>query len=508
MRRAILLVAAALPALGLLPAGTAEGYTTRLSGFANKADRPQGYLLVGDKIHVIARRFIPKAVCKPKVKFTLTDSSGEKFKVGSESPSFGSFGEGAMNRSIKEVPDDAKPGRATLRSKQKCRLGQASGKDTVRIIDPDQPRPKITQTAALDVLSGDKTTLALAVDRYAYVNVVVEWELVPDEWRLIDVVANQEFLPAADTYSLDWRARAGGDVPPGHYRFRITPRAPGAGNGQPVTQDFFVAKELGRRQAPGRAPVFRQPLGVDVNGNARILVADAVGRVRELDFEGNVVGDFTASGAGGFSPVDASAPRGLPLFVADAGNKRIVRRGSPTDIQTFGSAGTGPGQFSPATGPQAVAATDQNGGRVYVVDGDLPRVQAFGLSGAFQGTIGGGGLAQPQGVATAPDGTIWVADNTGKLLHFSAAGAPLASIQTGSPFGVTPAVDVDRDGRVVALDGRALVLVPPGGNAIARRFGGRLFKTFAARPRGVADAGLAGDIYVSTGKRVLWFRAP
>jgi len=503
MSRALLAATAALT-LGLLAAGTAEGYTTRLSAFANKADRPQGYLLAGDRIHVIARRFIPKALCKPKVKFTLTDRSGKKFRVGSESPGFGTFGEGAMNRGLEKVPAGAKPGRATLRSKQKCRLGQASGKDTVRIIDPNQPRPKVTQTAALDVLSGRTTTLALSVDRYAYVNVVVEWELVPGEWRLIDVVANQEFLPAADTYSLDWRARAGGDVPPGHYRFRITPRAPGVGNGQPVTQDFFVAKEFGRRQAPGRAPVFRDPFGVDVNGNARILVADAIGRVRELDFEGDVVDDHTFGG-GVFSPVDASGERGLPLFVADAGGRRIARRASAGDTQFFGSAGTGPGQFSPAKGPQAVAATAQDGGRVYVVDGDLPRVQAFDLAGNLQGTITGGALSTPQGVATAPDGTVWVADNTARLLHFSAAGTPLNDIPTGSPFATTPAVDVDPGGRVVALDGRSLALVPPGSNTIVRRFGRRLLGTF---PRGVATAGLAGDLYVTTGSRVLWFRVP
>jgi len=66
-------------------------------------------------------------------------------------------------------------------------------------------------------------------------------------------------------------------------------------------------------------------------------------------------------------------------------------------------------------------------------------------------------------------------------------------------------VDVDPGGRVVALDGRSLALVPPGSNTIVRRFGRRLLGTF---PRGVATAGLAGDLYVTTGSRVLWFRVP
>ena len=89
--------------------------------------------------------------------------------VGSAHPGFGTYGEGAINRGLRDIPSDAKPGKATLRSKQKCRLGQASGKDTVRIIDPKQPLPRIIAAAALDVLTNKKTMLGFIADRYAYV---------------------------------------------------------------------------------------------------------------------------------------------------------------------------------------------------------------------------------------------------------------------------------------------------------------------------------------------------
>jgi hypothetical protein len=491
----IKVITAAALALTLLPAAAAEGRTTDLFAFANKEDRPAGYLLRGDKIHVIAHRFIPKALCKPKVHFTLTDSAGTKFKVGSAHPSFGDFGEGAMNRNLEEVPAAAKPGKATIRSKQKCRLGTASGKDGIRIIDPGQPRPKVTRTGALDVMSGNKTTLAFQVDRYAYANVVVEWELVPGEWRLIDNVAPREFLPKADTYSLDWRAKAGGNVPAGHYRFRITPRAPGVGNGESVAELFGIQT--------GRAKLFDGAAGISADPAGRLLVADPPrNSVGVLDFGGKTVDGF---GGGALAqPLDVAA-QGGDAYIADTGNRRLARRppgGNP--VPFAGSAGTGPGQFSPSKGPQSVAATGQNGGRVYAVDGAIPRIQGFDFTGTLQQTITGGGLATPQGVAAGPDGSVWVADPAARsLLRFSGAGAPLASLETGSPV----AVDTDRSGRVVAADGShggEFVVLDPAAPGGLRRFGARL----VGNPTQVALAGMAGDVFAPFGGRLLHFRVP
>ena len=70
------------------------------------------------------------------------------------------------------------------------------------------------------------------------------------------------------------------------------------------------------------------------------------------------------------------------------------------------------------------------------------------------------------------------------------------------------AVDVRPDGQVIAAEAGStpsLMLHRPSfaGNQTIR-FGGRLVKD----PHGIASAGTAGDIYVSTGKRVLHFRAP
>ncbi len=512
--RAIAFVATGLVAFASV-AGPASARTTKLNGFANKPDRPSGYLLAGDELHVSARYFIPKEICKPKVRFTLTDSSGKKFRVGRAHPKFGTYGEGAINRGLKVVPSDVEPGKATLRSRQKCRLGQASGKDTVRIIDPKQPLPRITEVGALDVMTNDETVLAFSVDRYAYVNVVVEWELVPGEWRLVDVARTQEFLPEAGTYSIEWKANAGGRVPPGRYRFRVTPRAPGVGDGQQVTQEFYVADEFrpqggDRRGGPAR---FQQPRGIDVNPLARIFVSDFAGRLRGLRPSGEVIPENDFAGGsfglsdGVFGPADSTEERDTGLFVADAAGRRVVKQIGANQGQVIGSAGTGPGQFAPQTGPQALAATSANGGRVYVVDGTLPRVQAFDLGGTLQQTISGNGLVTPRGVAVGPPAasTLWVADPGSGLRQFSAAGAPIP----GAGVAGTPVtVEVRPDGQVLAAEAgpnpNLILHRPSSAGGLPTRFGGRLVKD----PHGIASAGIAGDFYVSTGSRVLHFRAP
>jgi len=62
------------------------------------------------------------------------------------------------------------------------------------------------------------------------------------------------------------------------------------------------------------------------------------------------------------------------VLVADSGNDRVmVFDGSGTPAQSFGSTGTGPGEFNR---PNDVA-TDANG-HIYVVDNANCRVQVFG----------------------------------------------------------------------------------------------------------------------------------
>jgi len=99
------------------------------------------------------------------------------------------------------------------------------------------------------------------------------------------------------------------------------------------------------------------------------------------------------------------------VYVADRDNNRIQKfDASGTFVTTWGSAGSGNGQFSNPTG----VATDGSG-NVYVVDGNN-RIQEFDANGAFLttwGSFGYSGNGQFNGsfcVATDGNGNVYVAD--------------------------------------------------------------------------------------------------
>jgi DNA-binding beta-propeller fold protein YncE len=99
------------------------------------------------------------------------------------------------------------------------------------------------------------------------------------------------------------------------------------------------------------------------------------------------------------------------VLVADALNNR-VQTWSPSGelLATWGSAGSGPGQFNL---PWGVEADGQ--GRVYVVDWRNSRVQQFSSDGAYLMSFGGpgsdaGSLDRPAGVSVDSLGNVYVSD--------------------------------------------------------------------------------------------------
>jgi DNA-binding beta-propeller fold protein YncE len=94
--------------------------------------------------------------------------------------------------------------------------------------------------------------------------------------------------------------------------------------------------------------------------------------------------------------------------------------------------------------------------------GDGPKVlRVFGRTGA-----GDGEMIYPRAIALAGDGTVFVADKTGRILHFDAEGNWLGSFcmpeyQTGKPVGLT----FGPDGNLYVADThyyRVLVMTPQG----------------------------------------------
>src|SRR5437773_3992887 len=109
------------------------------------------------------------------------------------------------------------------------------------------------------------------------------------------------------------------------------------------------------------------------------------------------------------------------VYVADYGNDRIQKfDASGTFVTTWGSSGSGNGQFN---GPGGVA-TDGSG-HVYVADTNNHRIQKFDASGTFVTTWGSSGSGNgqfngPDGVATDGSGNVYVADtNNQRIQEFS-----------------------------------------------------------------------------------------
>jgi tripartite motif-containing protein 71 len=136
------------------------------------------------------------------------------------------------------------------------------------------------------------------------------------------------------------------------------------------------------------------------------------------DFSGvpAVIGGTQGSGLGQFNFVEGLTVDGSgTVWVADTDNNRIETYKPTTGhFAAFGIHGAGNGQFDHPQGI-AVSASD-----VYVADTLNGRVEELTRTGAFVASFSTG-LSQPQGIALAPDGTVWVADTlNNRIVHLSA----------------------------------------------------------------------------------------
>ncbi|HTC80320.1 MAG TPA: NHL repeat-containing protein, partial [Acidimicrobiia bacterium] len=129
----------------------------------------------------------------------------------------------------------------------------------------------------------------------------------------------------------------------------------------------------------------------------------------------------TGSALGFFNyPEGLTVDAGGVVWVADTNNNRIQRYDPVANTYSaFGSLGSGPGQLS---SPKGVAISASS---VFVADTANNRIEKFGLDGTFlaQSSVA---LADPEGVAAAADGTLWVADTGNhRIVHLSATLADL-----------------------------------------------------------------------------------
>lgn len=120
----------------------------------------------------------------------------------------------------------------------------------------------------------------------------------------------------------------------------------------------------------------------------------------------------TGTGAGQFQDPHGVANNATYVWVTDRVRNKVIKFTlSGTYQSEFGATGSAQGQFS---GPTGITLDTSN--NIYVCDTGNNRIQKFDSSGTWQATFGGsagngdGQFNAPEGIAVDVDGNLWVAD--------------------------------------------------------------------------------------------------
>ena len=227
-----------------------------------------------------------------------------------------------------------------------------------------------------------------------------------------------------------------------------------------VHNDFFL---VGDRE-PG---LLAKPLGVAVDGQCRLYVADATrGAIVIYEADGQYVNSIAGSMFFDRLSHLAVNPEGTLVFAVDTGgvdseNHRVRVFDVATGEHRYDIGSRGPelGQFNL---PRDVAIGPD--GNVHVVDGGNFRVQVFSQEGEFLRAFGNNGrqlgqFARPKGIAVDADNNSYISDAShGNFQIFDDQSALLMFVGTRSEqndrarYMLPAGLHVDEDGRVYMVD--------------------------------------------------------
>eukprot|EP00002_Diphylleia_rotans_P031326 TRINITY_DN6506_c0_g1_i6.p1 TRINITY_DN6506_c0_g1~~TRINITY_DN6506_c0_g1_i6.p1 ORF type:complete len:1320 (+),score=278.82 TRINITY_DN6506_c0_g1_i6:105-4064(+) len=267
----------------------------------------------------------------------------------------------------------------------------------------------------------------------------------------------------------------------GTYLLSYTPRMEGVHtvsiylNGGPINGSPFkvavhsrqikhLGISLGKFGSKGIRPgCFMHPFGVAVDPKTKnIYVSDCeVHRIQVFNQEGTFVRSFGSygSGPGEFhTPSGLSISRGGLLAVADTENHRVqLFKTDGAFIQSFGSFGSSSGQMN---SPDSVTFDSHD--NIYISEWGNHRIQVFKSDGTFLSKFGSQGAADgqfqfPRGLAVDYGNHILVADrNNHRIQIFSQKGVFILKFGSkGSgegQFNAPNGVSVDADGHIFVTD--------------------------------------------------------
>ena len=246
------------------------------------------------------------------------------------------------------------------------------------------------------------------------------------------------------------------------------------------------------------------PTGIDSDEEGHIWVTDSKNnRVQEWEMAETAPAPKYAStfgtegtGDGQFNhPADVARTANGQLLVVDAENDRVERFSEEGKyLGQFGSEGDEPGQFEH---PVALAVAPN--GDILVADTLSDRVQRFDSGGEYLETLaywgeGPGEVRNPEGVAVSPNGDIWISDNIDdRVERLDPQGEFIEEIGTSGPGELDGprALDIGPNGEVVVSDeehGRVVVFAE----------GGEYLESFEVdgEPSGL-DVDAEGNIWVA-----------
>ncbi len=253
--------------------------------------------------------------------------------------------------------------------------------------------------------------------------------------------------------------------------------------GELLLTPALVINEVG---IPGAEPgQLNAPRNVAVGADGRIYVADSGNhRIQVFDAQGIYL---TSWGEFGAAPGQLNEPWGLAVddefvYVADTWNHRVQKFTlNGGFVGAFGQSGTidgGDASLGLFFGPRSVVLLPDN--RLMVTDTGNHRLQVLTRDGEFLQQAGGfgnqpGQMNEPVGLATAPDGTIYLADTwNGRIQQFLPELFPIAEWRveawTGQSINNKPYVATDSLGRVYVTDpeGYRVLIFTAAGEYLAR----------------------------------------